>query len=159
MKFEIVPKHTLEKISSDLITDCIIISIHSADVNEPNIAANEHIKNVLFLCFDDVVKGEKNFIDQPQAKLINRFVNEYASLPLCIVSCDAGISRSAGVAAALSLIHNGSDEEIFSDPKFCPNMDVYRAILNSSSLVIDESEIAAKEALNIQAWKDAGKFD
>ena len=148
-----------KKISSDLITDCIIISIHSADVNEPNIAANEHIKNVLFLCFDDVLKGEKNFIDQPQAELINRFVDEYTSLPLCIVSCDAGISRSAGVAAALSLIHNDSDEEIFSDPKFCPNMDVYRAILNSSSLVVDESEIVAKEALNIQAWKDAGKFD
>ncbi len=45
-----------------------------------------------------------------------------------IVHCEAGISRSAGVAGALSLIYNGSDQYYFD--KFLPNMFVYRKILN-----------------------------
>lgn len=49
---------------------------------------------------------------------------------LIIVNCEAGISRSAGVAAALSKIYNGHDSFFFKN--FLPNMLVYRTILEEA---------------------------
>lgn len=46
---------------------------------------------------------------------------------LC-VNCVAGVSRSAGVASALSKIYFGNDDYYFKN--YCPNMRVYRYILN-----------------------------
>ena len=45
-----------------------------------------------------------------------------------VVNCEAGMSRSAGCAAALSLIHNGSDKEIIKT-KPLYNRKVYREVL------------------------------
>jgi predicted protein tyrosine phosphatase len=52
-----------------------------------------------------------------------------AEIELIIVQCNAGISRSSGVAAALSLIINGDDSWIFDDKRYLPNRLVYRTIL------------------------------
>lgn len=46
---------------------------------------------------------------------------------LICVNCVAGISRSAGCAAALSKIYNGNDSYFFKH--YLPNMLVYRTIL------------------------------
>ena len=46
------------------------------------------------------------------------------------IHCDAGISRSAGVAAALSKIYFGDDSAYFNGGVYHPNMRVYRLILN-----------------------------
>ena len=43
------------------------------------------------------------------------------------VNCEAGISRSAGIAGALSKIYNKEDSYYFKH--FCPNMFVYTSIL------------------------------
>lgn len=63
------------------------------------------------------------------AKLILEFVKLYdKKVDLIAINCEAGISRSAGVAGALSLIYNGSDQYYFDN--YLPNMLVYRKILN-----------------------------
>ncbi len=70
----------------------------------------------------------KLFTDQ-QAEQILNFIDKYEkTVDLIIVHCEAGISRSAGVAGALSLIYNGSDQYYFD--KYIPNIFVYRKILN-----------------------------
>lgn len=70
----------------------------------------------------------KLFTDQ-QAEQILNFVEKYGKeVDLLVVHCEAGISRSAGVAGALSLIYNGSDQYYFDN--YLPNMLVYRKILN-----------------------------
>lgn len=121
MKFELIPKNIIEKISSDLVTDCVIVSIYSAAENEPSIAANEHIKNALFINCD-------NTIDKIQSELINRFVNEYVNLPLCIITYDDDSYLFCdSVAAALRYIHNGSRE--LSNRKI--NTNIYYNMLNS----------------------------
>jgi hypothetical protein len=51
-------------------------------------------------------------------------------IDLCVCQCDAGISRSAGVAAALSYILNQDDTWVFKDPWYMPNRLVYCTILN-----------------------------
>ena len=48
-----------------------------------------------------------------------------------IVQCDAGVSRSAGVAAALMKYFNGDDSPIFDNPQYCPNMRCYRMVLEA----------------------------
>lgn len=74
----------------------------------------------------------KLFTDK-NAQEILHFINYYhnkacARINFIIVHCEAGISRSAGVAGVLSLIYNGSDEYYFKH--YIPNMLVYRFILN-----------------------------
>lgn len=46
-----------------------------------------------------------------------------------IIHCTAGRSRSAAVAAALHKVLNGSDEPIFGNNRYSPNMRVYRMVL------------------------------
>jgi predicted protein tyrosine phosphatase len=66
--------------------------------------------------------------DNEQAKEIIEFVEYWKdSVDLICVNCCAGISRSAGVAAALSKILNGDDSYYFKH--YLPNMFVYSKIL------------------------------
>lgn len=48
-----------------------------------------------------------------------------------IVQCDAGVSRSAGVAAALMKYFNEDDSPIFDNSQYCPNMRCYRMVLEA----------------------------
>lgn len=82
----------------------------------------------------DQETGQDNYdaflFTQTEAKHLLNFydlVKDEAEI-LC-VHCVAGISRSAGVAAALSKIHYNNDEEFFKH--YCPNSLVYRTILNT----------------------------
>ncbi len=84
-----------------------------------------------YMCTDKI--DIKLFTDKDAQQILD-FINRYEKLykrnesSNVIVHCEAGISRSAGVAGALSLIYNGSDQYYFD--KFLPNMFVYRKILN-----------------------------
>ena len=63
------------------------------------------------------------------AQNIFDFVEIYKKdVDLIAINCEAGISRSAGIAGALSLIYNGTDEYFFKH--YLPNIFVYRKILN-----------------------------
>jgi len=62
------------------------------------------------------------------ARHILAFVEKYANdINLIAVNCEAGISRSAGVAGALSKILNNDDSYYFKH--YLPNSLVYRLIL------------------------------
>lgn len=50
-----------------------------------------------------------------------------------IVHCDAGISRSAGVAAAIAKHFSGDDGEFFYSGQYRPNMWCYRKTLTALS--------------------------
>ena len=93
----------------------------------------------LFLLFDDfdTNKYEKRFQEVPQhynlftdkmAKEILGFVISHPCGVL-LVNCEAGISRSAGVAAAIGKVFNGDDTFVFNSGRYMPNMLVYSKIL------------------------------
>lgn len=92
---------------------------------------------ILGLIFDDVDslktadKYKLTAFTPDMAKQILKWTNALmkAGVELIIVQCNAGISRSAGVAAALSLIVNGDDSWVFNDKRYLPNRLVYRTIL------------------------------
>lgn len=95
------------------------------------------IKAVLLLFFDDVESGPDS-ITVDDARKIRSFLEANKGYKV-IVHCDAGISRSAGVAAAIMKHYNGDDTPIFDNPRYVPNMRCYRKML---------------EELEGSSWKD-----
>ena len=90
-------------------------------------SASNGVVGILVLWFDDV-DGDGG-MTKDDAVRIHRFVERHKDVNF-IVQCDAGVSRSAGVAGALMKHYNGDDGEIFNDPKYRPNMRCYRMVLN-----------------------------
>lgn len=127
------------------------ISIHSP--LEPQAQLSELAtgrKAVLFLEFHDCddatldgvnicditgshAKGKLCCIKPEHARQILEFFNKWKGhVNLVVVNCLAGISRSSATAAALAVVNGQSDEFIFKNNRFHPNMLVYRTILNEA---------------------------
>ena len=155
MKFSVLsrPKAKAFSFKPD-IDDCAIVSITDV-ANMPNkFYPNPHIKGVCHLHFDDVEAGELNCITEKDAKQIVNFVNRIKDkVNLIVVHCDAGVSRSAGVCAAIMNMLGRDDVKIFENPRFCPNMTCYRAVLSAAGIEMDEKTIQEKADLNLEAWK------
>lgn len=111
-----------------------IISI--TQPNEPDVNFSSAMisgDKILRLQFNDVDRQGETYkvFTVNDAKNILKFVDKYIrSVDFFIVHCHAGVSRSAGVAAALSKIYNNTDKYIFNCKKYNPNMKVYTTILN-----------------------------
>lgn len=116
----------------------IIISIYSDNDTPADIKKLDTCVDILAIQFADIDLGtiEKypqakikyTIFNEEKAKQIIEFVNKYKDIKTIYVHCDAGISRSPAVAAALSLKINGNDYEFFK--KYIPNRLVYRIMLN-----------------------------
>ena len=72
----------------------------------------------------------KDLISEDDAKTIAKFVRRHAEEDI-IVHCDAGISRSAGVGAAIEKWRNNDDSLYFDSGRYRPNMLVYRKVLEA----------------------------
>lgn len=121
-------------------TEAALISISTPEERyDTKVYASPYngIKRVLRLAFDDVDGGGWAMTAE-DARQIAQFVAENKDR-LIIVHCDAGVSRSAGIAAALLKFYNGDDTPIFDNPKYCPNMLCYRLMLNQ--LIEDQQNI------------------
>lgn len=117
------------------------------------------LRDVLRLKFDDEEEG-LNSIQQWHTEAIRQFVEHINNqdVPILIVHCEAGISRSAGVAAAIGKFLFNDDSFVFNDGKFCPNMKCYREVLNTFMCDLSEQEIQEKINKNISAWKKKNMF-
>lgn len=87
-----------------------------------------HIENGrCFKCNRDGL--DIKLFSKKNARDILNFIKEYKNdIDLIAINCEAGISRSAGIAGALSKIYNNDDSYFFK--KYLPNSLVYRLILN-----------------------------
>jgi protein-tyrosine phosphatase len=88
----------------------------------------------LFLAFHDLGDDAPadlhgGLFTDDQAKQIVEFVKGNSDTATILVNCEAGVSRSAAVAAALAKFFNGDDTLMFK--KSCPNMFVFRKMLNA----------------------------
>lgn len=100
----------------------VIISISTPLDEVPLPAVNEHTLEVLSLRFHDLDKdpgpifkevyGEPVLFTLEMAVQIKELLDTHNPEGV-VVHCDAGQSRSAGVAAALALHYNGSDTEFW----------------------------------------------
>lgn len=94
--------------------------------------AENGIFALLKLQFDDVEDPDINAITEKDADLIAKFVkNNVDKADRIIVHCSAGISRSAGCAAAIMKYLYGDDSKIYDCAKYRPNSTVYRRVLDA----------------------------
>lgn len=88
------------------------------------------ICSVLFFDLDNTYPIKEGLMKHKDAKKIAEFISKYEDKNI-IVHCDAGQSRSAGVAAAISRYYNNYDFEYFENPCYTPNMFCYRLMMNA----------------------------
>ena len=73
----------------------------------------------------------KELMTDKDAKKIAGFVDRYKNV-LLIIHCDEGVSRSAGIAAALLRHYTGDETAIFDDCfSYNPNMWCYFKVLKA----------------------------
>jgi len=150
MQLHVKSRYRLEEYNP-LTEDHIIISIWTPGDEPANPAKNAYTADILSLNFHDIDRlpcneeqaaewkswGVKLFCHE-HAKRIVLFVDYWVELEIdhIIVHCDAGLSRSPGVAAALALKYNGDDREFWSGTmyggmRFHPNSHVYNVMLQA----------------------------
>lgn len=109
--------------------DRAIISISSVNSDTPQFSENPTIKHILKLHFNDEEEGSVA-MTPTDARRIASFVKTCKNdVEQFVVHCDAGVSRSAGVAAAIMKYLTGDDSKIFDNQHYCPNMNCYRLTL------------------------------
>lgn len=73
----------------------------------------------------------RELMTDKDAKLITEFADKYKDI-LLIVHCDEGVSRSAGIAAAILRHYTGDDAQIFDNVfSYNPNMWCYFKVLKA----------------------------
>ena len=124
--------------------EAVMISISDPRMNyyaEPFISETNKLIDILRLSFSDAdapgldVYGNAVAVDDlmtdDDARTVTDFVRKYRDKNI-IVHCDAGISRSAGIAAGILKLFTGDDFQIFDNPYYHPNMWCYRKILDNA---------------------------
>ena len=112
----------------------VVVSITTSPFDEARIPSSPHCLGILRLAFFDSdlpaeEDGPDGLFSREDARRIWRFVLPLRERLLCIVlHCNAGVSRSAGVAAALSNALCGDDHAFFE--RYRPNQRVYRLLLD-----------------------------
>lgn len=131
MKFLIIGRREIEN-DNPIDEDHIIISIHDPELNPAKTIWNKHTLGQLTLSFHDVEEDEHGFfklIEDNHVLSIVDFVIGYENKVDCIIcNCEAGISRSSGVACALSTYFNGFCDHIYEHPRYNPNKRVENMI-------------------------------
>ncbi len=109
----------------------LIISIKSSwDKEDADVFISDanNVKHILRLSFDDCEfeDSPKHCMSFRQGKQVADFINKhYDEADAIIIHCDGGISRSAGVAAAIMRVKEGTDHPIFDSQTKYPNMTCY----------------------------------
>lgn len=118
----------------DPLVPYIYISIRDIGSDRPRLPKNPYFRGGIRLQFDDVQYSTFQYktITPRQARAIADFVKKnIRKADLVLVHCEAGISRSAAVAAAIMRYYWGDDRPVFRHPRYNPNMTVYRAVLKA----------------------------
>lgn len=114
----------------------VIISITSSRDDVARLRSNVMCRGVLRLAFPDAEAAsslhmDANLFSREQAEEVWGFVHQHLlEVRRIIVHCDAGLSRSPAVGAALARVLKGDDAEFFGG-RYRPNMRVYRMLLET----------------------------
>lgn len=121
----------------------LIISVTDPKNTDAEIVHSSNLVEILRLTFDDIGKPNKFqfenstdvLMNSEQAKQILGFVKENLSkVNLIVCQCEQGMSRSAGIAAALSKILQSEDEYFLKN--YWANRWVYELLIESATTLI-----------------------
>jgi predicted protein tyrosine phosphatase len=112
-----------------------IISINTPGDSANTFCKTHTIRKVLTLFFSDIGVRDTDGIpmSKEDAKKIADFVKwlKTTDTKELWIHCDAGVSRSAAVGAAILKYLTGDDSAIFNNPNYIPNSSVYRLTLEA----------------------------
>ena len=141
MKFIVLSRKDAKEFDYD--KPYIVISITDPNLFRQFFPKSKNRLDVLRLQFHDWTKDalEKHgkelveqgyvFFNKRMAKEIIEFINKYRDkIELIMIHCEAGISRSAAVGAALAKCLGQSNMHFFLDHRMYPNDLVYWTILD-----------------------------
>jgi len=148
MHIAIASRLMAEKASALIKTPHVIMSITDPDLELPAFAPNENRLGILSLQFydlDDISDqmepkdaveylaqfGDGLFKDDQAAEIVEFVEGIKDRIKGMLIHCEAGVSRSAAVAAFTELMLNGSNERVFQDRRYSPNQYVYRKLLQA----------------------------
>lgn len=139
MKFQVLGRASVREVVPDL--PHVLVSI--TDVGNPEAELSDAPMRLatLRLQFHDADRDGAGYtlLSEEDARNIVRFVRAHREqIQLVVCQCEAGISRSAGCAAALSKWLNGDDEAFFR--LFHPNRWVYRRVLEAAMRAEDGTD-------------------
>lgn len=132
MDFIIHSRKAIEATSPPAVPH-VVISITTSPTDEARIPPSPQCLGILRLAFFDSdlppdEEGPDGLFSQSDARRIWDFVFAHHGQLRCIVlHCNAGLSRSPGVATALAKVLRGDDQEFFL--RFRPNRRVYLTLL------------------------------
>lgn len=107
------------------------ISITSSPHVWPELSEEGRVALLQLYFLDHTTPGD-NSMTQEQAQEILQFVESVQGQIECLlVHCDAGMSRSPAVAAAIAKIFIGEDEDKSYFQRYFPNYLVYKLILEA----------------------------
>jgi len=135
MRFDIFSRKCVENYCTD--EKHINISISDSKAPRAKLSKLDSRIDTLFVSFADSDRigfdlSEGNLFNKRLAQAIWKFVDKYKDeVDLIVVNCEAGISRSSAVGAAISKILNGDDMDFFKH--FLPNRLVYRKMMEVKS--------------------------
>lgn len=145
MKITIMSRHdAVQYCNKQNDEKTIIISIsdpYMVYTSKPHKGKNSGVLDILMLVFADAdrvsapdvygrIVSQNDMMTDSDAQKIVVFLNKYPDTDI-IVHCDAGISRSSGVAAAIMKYYTGDDSSIFKNHHYYPNMWCYRKTLTA----------------------------
>lgn len=113
----------------------VMISIRTPkDPWTPKPTRGNNLLDILYLEFHDIDRPNSlmsGMTDEAGHKVAEFVHKWWGNVDLLIVHCDAGQSRSAGVAAAILKAMTGDDSQIYDSPLYTPNSLCYRKTLNA----------------------------
>ena len=136
MKFYVYSRQRAAQESRVISEPTLIISITDPGRELNDFAENEHIKAICRVQFDDVTRNNARECDvlmtPRHAELIKQYVRRYIDEVECIiVHCEGGVSRSAGIMAAIRKYLLGDDSAIRNSGRYLPNKHCYDLMLNA----------------------------
>jgi len=136
MQIEVMSRRELEKAKLNDGVSYAIISIGDPNFQPIKLKKSAQIKDdkILRLEFYDVIKKSFKYypISEQDSIKIAKFIRKIRkNTDVLIVQCEAGISRSAGVAAAISKWMWDKDDIYFDFNRFIPNMKCYEETLRA----------------------------
>jgi predicted protein tyrosine phosphatase len=127
----IVNRWTVESLdaTTESAPDTILISIHGSRDQKARVSAP--FRDILFLRFDDLDKPLAGYrlMSEGDAQAVLDFISRNKDCKNILCQCEAGVSRSAGCAAAIIKWLEGEDEAVFASDLYSPNRHVYRLML------------------------------
>ena len=139
MNFYVLSRQKAMNESYRLNEPTLIISITDPALDLNSFADNKNIVAICRVQFDDVTKDNARPCDvlmsTRDADKIKEYVISYMDkVETVIVHCEGGISRSAGVMAAIQRYITGDDSAIMNSSRYLPNDHCYRLMLKAFGL-------------------------